>query len=114
MQGLGFFGEEFFIIKKENNLIKENITRILLTSNGERVMNPNFGCKLKSFLFNPDLVLKEDVINEITKSINRWEPRVEITKIDVDLFETGKLFIKIDLINRETLEEFGYETIIKY
>lgn len=77
-------------------------------------MNVNFGSKLKTFLFNPDLVLKEDVVSEITKSINRWEPRVEITNVNVNLIESGKLSIRLDLINRQTLEEFNYSTIIKY
>jgi phage baseplate assembly protein W len=50
--------------------IKSNLVNLLLTSIGERVMNPNFGTELKRFLFegitdsNSEL-LKNSVLNSI-------------------------------------------------
>lgn len=114
MKGISFYGQDFFVIKYETDLIKENISRILLTLPGERVLNYNFGCKLKSFLFAPDLVLQEDVENEIKQSITRWEPRVDIISVSAEMVESNQVYIKIDLINRTTLQEFDYETVIRY
>lgn len=114
MKGVALYGEEFFIIKSDTDLIKENISRILLTLPGERVMNYDFGCKLKSYLFAPDLVLQEDVESEIKISITRWEPRVVVNSLTVETVDGNKVYIKLNLISRTTLEEFDYETIIRY
>lgn len=114
MKGVAIFGHDFFVIKSDLNLIKENISRILLTLPGERVLNNAFGCKLQSYLFEPDLVLQEDVESEIRQSITRWEPRVEIKNISVSMIENRKVFIKVNLINKESLQVFDYETVIRY
>jgi len=114
MKGIGLYIDDFLVIKKENDLIKENITRILLTSPGERVMNPKFGSKLKSFIFENDNILKNDVVRNLKQSINRWEPRVDIKYINAEIKEVGVAEIFISLISKTTLEEFTYETIIKY
>jgi len=113
MKGIGFYGEDFFTIKTDNDLIRENITRILLTSFGERVMS-NFGSRLKEFIFDPDTVLQGDVNSEIRRAITRWEPRVDIQSIDAQMTENNKVEIVLSLINKETLEPFSYETIIRY
>jgi len=114
MRGIALYGKEFFVIKQEIDLIKENISRILLTLPGERVLNYDFGCKLKSFLFAPDLVLQEDVENEIRQSITRWEPRVEVSSVSAEMVDNSKVYIKLDLISRTTLQVFNYETLIRY
>ena len=114
MKGISFYNTDFFNIKEGNNLIKENITRILLTQPGERINNPQFGSNLKSFIFDPENVLKNDVVRNLEKSINRWEPRVNIGYIDTKIIDQGKVEIHIELTNRNTLEEFTYETIIRY
>jgi phage baseplate assembly protein W len=113
MQGVAHFGEDFFLIKSDNDLIKENIERILLTAPGERVMNTSFGCNLKNYIFEPDTILKEDVLSDIRKAINRWEPRVEITYLNASMTEVGVAKIELSLINKTTLEPFDYNTIIR-
>jgi phage baseplate assembly protein W len=112
-KGVAHFGEEFFLIKSDNDLIKENIERILLTAPGERVMNTTFGCNLKNYIFEPDVILKEDVLSDIRKSITKWEPRVEITFLNATMTDPGVAKIEISLINRTTLEPFDYNTIIR-
>jgi phage baseplate assembly protein W len=65
-------------------LVKNNLTQLLKTERGERVMLPNFGVSLKRFLFEP---LTEELFvsikNEITTSINNYLPNVEIAKLSV-------------------------------
>jgi phage baseplate assembly protein W len=113
-KGVAFYGEDFFVLKSDNNLIFENITRILLTTPGERVLNINFGCKLKTYIFQSNLILQSEVEDEIRSSIERWEPRVEILNITIETVEDRKVYLKLDLINKQTLEEMDYETILSF
>jgi len=113
-KGVSYYDEDFFLIKSDEELIKENITRILLTAVGERVVNVNFGSRLKEFLFNPGLILQEDVNSEIRSSINKWEPRVTVNSAEAEMIDTDKAHIKIELVSKETLEPFSYETILNF
>ena len=114
MKGISLYNEDFFDIKEDNALLKENITRILLTQPGERVNNPQFGSRLKSFIFEPDNVLQNDVVRDLEKAIGRWEPRVDIGYINAEVVGNGRVNIYIELTNKLTLQEFTYETIIRY
>jgi phage baseplate assembly protein W len=64
--------------------IKSNLVNLLLTSIGERVMNPNFGTELRRFLFegitdNNIELLRESLLNSITIYV----PGITVTSIDV-------------------------------
>lgn len=112
MKGLGFYGEDFFTIKTDNDLIRENISRILLTSPGERVMS-SFGSTLKGFLFAPETALQDEVNTSIRKAIQRWEPRVEVVSVEAEMQDTNTANIVLKVVNKETLEPFTYEAIIR-
>jgi phage baseplate assembly protein W len=62
--------------------IKSNLINLLLTDVGERVMNPNFGCNLRKFLFegitNSNLTLLKD---NLVNSISIYVP--DITVVDI-------------------------------
>lgn len=57
---------------------------ILLTALGERVMRPEFGCRIWDFVFHP---LTPNTIGEmkhaVEEALQRWEPRVVIEQVDV-------------------------------
>lgn len=64
--------------------IKSDLLALLLTEPGERVMLPSFGTPLRRFLFEPnDPALLESVRNAIVESIRNWEPRIQVTDIQV-------------------------------
>src|SRR6476469_1928918 len=57
---------------------------ILSTYPGERPMRPEFGCRLRDFLFRggtPDTIA--ELTDEVRRSLLRWEPRVNIEQVDV-------------------------------
>jgi phage baseplate assembly protein W len=63
--------------------IQQNFKNILLTSKGERVMLPDFGVGLRSFLFrNFTPGLLEEIRSEINKQVALYLPFIEITEID--------------------------------
>jgi phage baseplate assembly protein W len=57
---------------------------ILLTAPGERVMRPQFGCRIWELVFEPinanTLGLMARAVRE---AVSRWEPRVELEDVDV-------------------------------
>lgn len=62
--------------------IKSNLVNLLLTSTGERIMNPNFGTYLKRFLFEgiTDSNL-ESLKDNLLNSISIYIPDITVTNI---------------------------------
>lgn len=70
--------------KKGVDQIKADLLQLLLTNPGERVMLPDFGTPLRKLIHEPnDATLVATATQMIAASINRWEPRVEVTNIHV-------------------------------
>lgn len=113
MQGLIFYNRDFLTMAEDEVLIKENISRILLTTPGERVNNPNFGSKLKLYIFELDSIMREEVEGEISSSITKWEPRITIDSITTSLEDDRTFLLKIEATRVDTLENFTYEKLIR-
>jgi len=65
--------------------IKSNLINLLLTNKGERIMNPEFGCNLKSVLFEGITEDTFDVIrNLINTNVGIFVPQVAISDIIID------------------------------
>jgi len=96
MKGIGFYEEDFIKIKQQKDLIAESITRILMTSPGERVGRPEFGCELRRLLFeSTEAIDLEDVKNIVENAINTFEPRVVLQDIIVNALE-NTIYIQIE------------------
>ncbi len=80
--------------------------RILLrTAPGERLMRPEFGCDLRRYLFAPNTVATRRLIaEEITRSIDAFEDRVNLTSVDVtaDEVEPAQVNIVVRYAHRRT------------
>ena len=61
--------------------VKQNFKNLLLTAPGERMMNPDFGVGLRSFLFEP----RESTISKIRQrlqgQVSKYMPFVRINKV---------------------------------
>ena len=65
--------------------VKSNLVNLLLTDVGERVMNPNFGCDLRKFLFEGITdANSETLINSLTDSISVFIPQITVRNIILD------------------------------
>jgi phage baseplate assembly protein W len=90
--------------------IDEAITLILSTSLGERVMRPNFGCRIHELVFAPvhgnTLGLAERYVRE---ALGWWEPRIQVKdvlcRLDPEAVDAGRLLILISYIVRTTKDE---------
>jgi phage baseplate assembly protein W len=64
--------------------VRESIRIILLTEAGERLMLPEFGGALRSFLFEPNNVATRRLIEEqIVQALRQWEPRIAVESVAV-------------------------------
>jgi len=66
--------------------IKQNFKNLLLTSPGERMMNPDFGVGLRNFLFEPAQKVTGMIRQKIASQVSRYMPFIRINKI---LFNHG-------------------------
>ena len=78
---------DFSAVTNEN-AIKQSIRNLVLTSFGERPFQPTIGSRVRGLLFEPfDVFMSEDLKDEISNTIERLEPRVELVDVDVRLSE---------------------------
>jgi len=70
---------------------KANLKNLLMTSKGERILQPNFGTGLHSLLFEQaDDNLAENIEKVITSSVSFWLPYINIDEIDVKMTDEMK------------------------
>jgi phage baseplate assembly protein W len=65
--------------------VRQAILLLLSTRPGERVMRPLYGCNLHRILFWPnDNTTAGLAIHYVRQAVERWEPRVQIVRIDAE------------------------------
>lgn len=90
--------------------VREAIRIILMTSKGERVMQPDFGAGLYDYVFAS---MNSTNLGRIQRAVEdalvKWEPRVQVTavRVEPDQSELGKLLINIDYRVRATNTRFN-------
>jgi phage baseplate assembly protein W len=82
--------------------LKENIIHILLTGAGERVMRREYGGGISQLVHDPNSeALRAIVQHQIVKSIGRWEPRVALKQVQVQI-KGATLIVDLDYVVRQT------------
>ena len=73
----------FKMNKSYREVVKQNFKHLMLTSPGERVMDPDFGVGLRRFLFEQDdLTVRAEIHTRIQEQVNTYMPYITITSID--------------------------------
>ena len=74
--------------------VKQNFKNLLLTSPGERIMDPNFGVGLRNFLFeNSDDFTSNDIESKIREQIDIYLTFIDILRINIiNAQNAGPLF----------------------
>jgi len=87
VEGLG----GFFTRSEGAETIMSGLKQLVLTSKGERAMRPDFGTNLRAAVFEPyTQELKASLENDIIAAVLKYEPRVDLTSINVSWDESGK------------------------
>ena len=79
-----FVNGNYSLIVSYKQEVKQNLKNLLLTSPGERVMNPDFGVGLRRFLFEQRELVIPQVRQRIDQQINKYLPFVRINNISFD------------------------------
>ena len=78
--------------------IEESIRLILGTAIGERPMRPEFGCGIHDYIFAPtDATTAGRIAYEVRAALRRWEPRIEVADVVVDVAEDDPALLYIDI-----------------
>ncbi len=68
---------------EDNDDVRQAILLLLSTVPGERVMRPDYGCELHRLVFSPnDDTTAGLAIYYVRRALERWEPRIDILRLD--------------------------------
>ena len=95
---LGVAGNGGIALVRREMELEQAMRLILSTYPGERPMRPEFGSRLRDFVFRPvNLETISDLTQEVRRALMRWEPRVDIEAVTVlpGRSHLGMLYIDI-------------------
>ena len=71
----------YSLITSFKDEVKQNFKNLLLTSPGERMMNPDFGVGLRHFLFEPRQNSVQKIRQRIEGQVRKYMPFLRINRI---------------------------------
>lgn len=81
--------------------LDSSIRMVLITAPGERLMRPNFGCRIWELMFEPinanTLGLMAVAVRE---ALGQWEPRVDVESVTVDPVDGADGRVLINIVYR--------------
>jgi phage baseplate assembly protein W len=90
----------------DDEAIRQSLLLLISTRPGERIMRPEYGCDLYRLVFSPnDDTTAGLAIHFVRQAVERWEPRVEVLRVDAnrDPYEATRLEVVLDYRVRATL-----------
>ncbi len=94
--------------------IRQSLTILFNTQLGERILQPEYGCALHKFQFEPITPALRGYLHDlIERAILYHEPRIELENVSIseaynqDAFE-GRLIIEVDFSIRQTNSRFNF------
>jgi phage baseplate assembly protein W len=98
------------LMAKYEDSVRQSIWAILNTARGERIMRPNFGCRIHDHVFAPNNSGTVGlIISDVRSALVEWEPRIDV--LDVDLLpnpaKPNLLQISINYQVRTTNNQFN-------
>lgn len=88
-------------LKADKAATMQNLKLLLLSERGDFKDDPDFGVRLKRFIFDQnDYILQDMIIDEIYKKIAIFIPQLTVRRTDITLVvERATLYVNIRAIN---------------
>lgn len=94
--------------KLDAGAVKQSIKTLLLTNRYEKPFRPNFGANLGGLLFElADEDTGDEIIENITKSVERYEPRAKILDLKVSAtpdYNSVSVTIQFRVVNTDVVD----------
>lgn len=88
-------------MSSDDHKIEEAMRLVLGTAPGERPMRPAFGCRIHEHVFaTADATTAGLIAHEVKTSLRQWEPRVDVTDVDVGFDDDRPSIVYIDISYR--------------
>lgn len=90
--------------------VRQSIWAILSTARGERLMRPDFGCRIHDHVFAPNTAgTVGQIISDVRAALIEWEPRIDVLDIELlpQFTHPNLLQISINYQVRTTTNEFN-------
>tara|TARA_R110000824_G_scaffold57820_2_gene157086 strand:+ start:29447 stop:29827 length:381 start_codon:yes stop_codon:yes gene_type:complete len=89
----------YILTNSFNENARQNIKMIILTEQGEKLTDIEFGCGLRRFLFEQETMVDVDEVTEqIEEQITLYAPYIQISDIQVVFPQEYALGVKIDYV----------------
>ena len=99
----GFFQQSFDTLTQ----VKNNILNLLSTRPGEKRMQPTFGSRLWTLVFDQNIeTLQDKAVNIVTEDIYNWIPNVTVTNVTANLLTTDQITSNTDIYRLEIAVNF--------
>ena len=88
--------------------IEQAIGIILETVPGERVMRPEFGCRVHELIFAPNNASTHGlIVHYVEQALERWEPRIQVREVEVntDPNNGATLLVEIKYVIKDSHDE---------
>ncbi len=88
--------------------IEQSIHIILATIPGERMMRPEFGCRIHELIFAPQNAATYGLVaHYVEEALEQWEPRIDLRAVNVSpaAHQNGTLLIEIRYQVKDTHDE---------
>lgn len=115
LRGNTFFGSPSKIAPRQEDfkLVRNDLLQGILTSKGERLFRPQFGGDVYRTLFEQnDNVTRSKLEQNIFRQIQRFHPRITMTRIDTKESQSNPNLINVTIFGNTDLDSTNKEQAI--
>jgi uncharacterized protein len=88
-------------LTRQGGDLEDSVRMVLLTAPGERLMRPQFGCRIWDLLFEPVNANLLGLISQAVRdALAQWEPRIEVEEVTPVQDEESSGLVRIAIAYR--------------
>jgi len=99
------------LMTEKSDDIEKSLQILLTTTIGERLMEPRYGCNMEEYVFESMSTTTKTLMKDMVQTaILYYEPRIDVTSIEVDDSSQleGIILINVEYVIRTTNSRFNF------